>query len=103
MSDLADRTIERALAAAIAERTPEDAPRGFAVIALGKLGGRELNYSSDVDLIYLYDPETLPRSRARSRTRRRCGSPSGSPSCCRSGPRTAMPSGSTSGCGRRPK
>ena len=27
----------------------------FAIIALGKLGARELNYSSDVDLIYIYD------------------------------------------------
>ncbi len=61
LSDLADRTLERALTAAIAERTPEEAPRGFAILALGKLGGRELNYSSDVDLIYLYDPATLPR------------------------------------------
>jgi len=32
----------------------------FAVIALGKLGGQELNYSSDIDLLYLYsrDGET---------------------------------------------
>jgi glutamate-ammonia-ligase adenylyltransferase len=30
---------------------------GFAVIALGKLGGMELNYSSDVDLIYVYEEE----------------------------------------------
>ena len=29
----------------------------FAVLALGKLGGHELNYSSDVDLIFLYDEE----------------------------------------------
>ena len=29
----------------------------FAILALGKLGGRELNYSSDVDLIFLYDEE----------------------------------------------
>jgi len=29
---------------------------GLVVLALGKLGGRELNYSSDVDLIVLYDP-----------------------------------------------
>jgi glutamate-ammonia-ligase adenylyltransferase len=29
---------------------------GFAVLAMGKLGARELNYSSDVDLILLYDP-----------------------------------------------
>ncbi|HMG48896.1 MAG TPA: bifunctional [glutamate--ammonia ligase]-adenylyl-L-tyrosine phosphorylase/[glutamate--ammonia-ligase] adenylyltransferase [Allosphingosinicella sp.] len=61
LSGLADRQLERALAAAIAERTPEAAPRGFAILGLGKLGGRELNYSSDVDLIFLYDPETLPR------------------------------------------
>ena len=41
------------------------APQGFAVIALGKLGGRELNYSSDVDLLFLYDPETLAAEAAR--------------------------------------
>ncbi len=33
---------------------------GFSVIAMGKLGGRELNYSSDIDLLFLAkgDPET---------------------------------------------
>ena len=60
LSDLADRILDRAVATAIGERTPDVECRGFAVIALGKLGGRELNYSSDVDLIYLYDPRTLP-------------------------------------------
>jgi glutamate-ammonia-ligase adenylyltransferase len=29
----------------------------FAVLALGKLGGNELNYSSDVDLVYVYGEE----------------------------------------------
>src|SRR3984893_16031540 len=29
----------------------------FAILAMGKLGGRELNYSSDVDLIFLYSEE----------------------------------------------
>ncbi|MGQ0613691.1 MAG: bifunctional [glutamate--ammonia ligase]-adenylyl-L-tyrosine phosphorylase/[glutamate--ammonia-ligase] adenylyltransferase [Planctomycetaceae bacterium] len=29
-------------------------PVGMAVIAMGKLGGSELNYSSDIDLVYLY-------------------------------------------------
>ncbi len=29
----------------------------FAVIALGKLGGTELNYSSDIDLMYVYSAE----------------------------------------------
>lgn len=35
-------------------------PAGFAVIAMGKLGGEELNFSSDVDLMYVYtaDGET---------------------------------------------
>ena len=30
---------------------------GFAVIGLGKLGGNELNYSSDVDLLFVYGEE----------------------------------------------
>ena len=29
----------------------------FAVIAYGKLGGKELGYASDLDLIFLYDDE----------------------------------------------
>lgn len=33
-----------------------EVPR-FAVIAYGKLGGKELGYASDLDLIYLYDDE----------------------------------------------
>ena len=38
-------------------------PDAFVVIGMGKLGGRELNYSSDVDLIYLYDaPDDAPTS-----------------------------------------
>jgi len=32
-------------------------PARFAVVSLGKLGGEELNYSSDVDLLFLYDGE----------------------------------------------
>ncbi|MBN9561033.1 MAG: bifunctional [glutamine synthetase] adenylyltransferase/[glutamine synthetase]-adenylyl-L-tyrosine phosphorylase [Alphaproteobacteria bacterium] len=38
---------------------PDDPERasGFAVLGMGKLGARELNYSSDVDLIVLYDPD----------------------------------------------
>jgi [glutamine synthetase] adenylyltransferase / [glutamine synthetase]-adenylyl-L-tyrosine phosphorylase len=30
---------------------------GFCVLGLGKLGGRELNYSSDVDVVFLYEEE----------------------------------------------
>jgi len=32
---------------------------GLIVLGMGKLGGRELNYSSDVDLIVFYDPERV--------------------------------------------
>ncbi|HTV87785.1 MAG TPA: bifunctional [glutamine synthetase] adenylyltransferase/[glutamine synthetase]-adenylyl-L-tyrosine phosphorylase, partial [Stellaceae bacterium] len=43
---------------------PGDPERGsgFIVLAMGKLGGEELNYSSDIDLILLYDPADLPQS-----------------------------------------
>jgi glutamate-ammonia-ligase adenylyltransferase len=61
LSDLADRALDRSVTAAIEERTPGEAARGFAVIALGKHGSRELNYSSDVDLLFLFHPRTLPR------------------------------------------
>ncbi|HYZ88813.1 MAG TPA: bifunctional [glutamate--ammonia ligase]-adenylyl-L-tyrosine phosphorylase/[glutamate--ammonia-ligase] adenylyltransferase, partial [Myxococcales bacterium] len=30
-------------------------PSGFCVLGMGKLGGTELNFSSDVDLLYVYD------------------------------------------------
>ena len=61
LSDFADRAIDSALVAAIAERVPDAPPHGVTVLALGKLGSRELNYSSDVDLILLFDPATMPR------------------------------------------
>ncbi len=32
-------------------------PVGFVVLALGKHGGRELNYSSDIDVLYLYEDD----------------------------------------------
>jgi [glutamine synthetase] adenylyltransferase / [glutamine synthetase]-adenylyl-L-tyrosine phosphorylase len=61
LSDFADAAIDRGLAQAIRERVRDAACEGFAVIAMGKLGSRELNYSSDVDLILLFDPERLPK------------------------------------------
>ncbi len=33
---------------------------GFTVLALGKHGARELNYSSDIDVVVLYDPAVAP-------------------------------------------
>jgi glutamate-ammonia-ligase adenylyltransferase len=50
LSDLADACLAAALDAAASDtRTPPPA-----LLALGKLGGRELNFSSDVDLLFLY-------------------------------------------------
>ena len=55
LSDLADAALEGALA--IARREVEGSGHvRFAVIGMGKLGARELNYVSDVDLIYVVEP-----------------------------------------------
>ena len=56
LSELADRTLALALAecwSALKEKhqpTPQ-----FAIIAYGKLGGKELGYASDLDLVFIYD------------------------------------------------
>jgi len=68
ISFLADALIEAAYQAAcklVSQRFGNPTPRSsrngktaaprFSVIALGKLGGSELNYSSDIDLMFLYD------------------------------------------------
>ncbi len=63
ISHLADAIVEAAVLAArtklAARSAGGDAPGGadgrFVVLALGKLGGVELNYSSDIDLLFIYD------------------------------------------------
>jgi glutamate-ammonia-ligase adenylyltransferase len=52
LSELADRCLHAGLSCA-AHEVGVEAP---ALFALGKLGGRELNFSSDVDLLFLYHP-----------------------------------------------
>ncbi|HEX4846505.1 MAG TPA: bifunctional [glutamine synthetase] adenylyltransferase/[glutamine synthetase]-adenylyl-L-tyrosine phosphorylase, partial [Novosphingobium sp.] len=61
LSGFADRALDTAIAAAIRARVPDAEPAGFIALALGKHGAEELNYSSDIDPILLYDPATLPR------------------------------------------
>ena len=61
LSDFADATLDLAIRTAMAEYKPGAPPQGLTAIALGKHGSRELNYSSDIDPILLFDPETLPR------------------------------------------
>jgi [glutamine synthetase] adenylyltransferase / [glutamine synthetase]-adenylyl-L-tyrosine phosphorylase len=64
LSHFADHALDLALAAAFEAIVPGAAPQGFAIIALGKHGSGELNYSSDIDPILIFDPETIP-TRAR--------------------------------------
>ncbi|MCB2050431.1 MAG: bifunctional [glutamine synthetase] adenylyltransferase/[glutamine synthetase]-adenylyl-L-tyrosine phosphorylase [Novosphingobium sp.] len=61
LSAFADRALDHAIAAAICDRVPDAEPQGFSALALGKHGAQELNYSSDIDPILLYDPGRLPR------------------------------------------
>lgn len=76
LSDFADRSLDEALADIYATRYPDANLAGFAVIGLGKHGSRELNYSSDIDPIFIYDPEKFPRGDAKSRAMRPGGSAS---------------------------
>lgn len=62
LTALADAIVETALARIEAQLigefgkplTPDGREARFSVIALGKMGGNELNYSSDIDLMFLY-------------------------------------------------
>ncbi|SNR24363.1 glutamine-synthetase adenylyltransferase [Paracoccus sediminis] len=62
LSDLADRAVDLALRVHVAQERrrgklpPSDADSGgLFALAMGKGGARELNYSSDIDLIVLFD------------------------------------------------
>ena len=59
LADLADATVECALALARGEVPGWERCR-LGIIALGKTGARELNYVSDVDVLYLAEPAILP-------------------------------------------
>ena len=59
LSDLADETVAFTIENArseLAAKFPGIEEVSLAVIALGKWGGRELNYSSDIDLLFVYAP-----------------------------------------------
>lgn len=69
LSNLADTILEYALRLAVQEMdnrfgSPQETdeksrlrPATFCIVALGKLGSKELNYSSDIDLLFLYSNE----------------------------------------------
>jgi glutamate-ammonia-ligase adenylyltransferase len=65
ISDLAESVLATGLRAAHAElqprfgvpRTASGEAAQFLVVGMGKLGGRELNVSSDIDLVFVYDDD----------------------------------------------
>ena len=70
LTDFADAAIRCAVAHVLRDGADagafrlasEDEPEtdsGYVVLAMGKLGARELNYSSDIDVIVLYDAEII--------------------------------------------
>jgi glutamate-ammonia-ligase adenylyltransferase len=70
LSDLADAALGAASAFllrqaaasgafALADSARPEHGSGLVILGVGKLGARELNYSSDIDLIVLYDPERI--------------------------------------------
>jgi len=66
-SEFADATLERALELSWREAAkqhrlnlPDGRVPGLFILGLGKLGGYDLNFSSDVDLIAFFDTDTLP-------------------------------------------
>jgi Glutamine synthetase adenylyltransferase len=61
LSAFADRALDAAIIEGIRRRAPDSEPAGFLALALGKHGAGELNYSSDIDPILLFDPDLLPR------------------------------------------
>ena len=76
LTQLADAAVQSALRLAVGaawasgrlgERRDSDDLLGLFVLAMGKMGARELNYSSDVDLIVLFDLDVLPVEGSRAK------------------------------------
>ncbi len=58
LSAAAEASLEAATRRALGD---VDSPvEGLSIVAMGKLGGRELSYGSDLDVLFLYDPEAAP-------------------------------------------
>ena len=76
--EIVDADLRRQYGVPMHKRQGKWVETGFAVMGMGKLGGRELNYSSDVDLIYVYashDGETRASRGKRMASRQRSAFP----------------------------
>lgn len=76
MTDLAEECVSRAVAMASREMAArfgepvgqDGTKQDLLVVAMGKLGGSELNVSSDIDLVFVYDEDGRTQSEAGRRT-----------------------------------
>ena len=59
VAQFADAAVEGALQAAVRTAKLSGGVKGIAAIAMGKHGAHELNYSSDIDLVMLFDVEAM--------------------------------------------
>ena len=66
LSRFADDACNAALRDSMRDVTGVDGSAGMALLALGKHGGGEVNYSSDIDPILIHDPDRLPPHPRRS-------------------------------------
>ncbi|MEO0713930.1 MAG: bifunctional [glutamine synthetase] adenylyltransferase/[glutamine synthetase]-adenylyl-L-tyrosine phosphorylase [Pseudomonadota bacterium] len=57
ITDFADAALDAALRSCCEKRRID--PGGLFLVALGKMGAHELNYSSDIDVVALYDPHVF--------------------------------------------
>ncbi|MBK8253942.1 MAG: bifunctional [glutamate--ammonia ligase]-adenylyl-L-tyrosine phosphorylase/[glutamate--ammonia-ligase] adenylyltransferase [Polyangiaceae bacterium] len=60
LSALADACLEVSVHQAL-DLGPDAQIQGLSVIAMGKLGGREIGYGSDLDVIFVFDPAAAPK------------------------------------------
>jgi [glutamine synthetase] adenylyltransferase / [glutamine synthetase]-adenylyl-L-tyrosine phosphorylase len=63
LADLADGVLSAALETATEDAGGAGAGARVAVLAMGKLGGRELNYVSDVDVLFVHDGDAAAAER----------------------------------------
>jgi [glutamine synthetase] adenylyltransferase / [glutamine synthetase]-adenylyl-L-tyrosine phosphorylase len=70
LADLADACLEAALVVA-ADSGDEPAPMRLAVLGMGKLGGTELNYVSDIDVLFCHEPVAGAEAEAAARAAER--------------------------------
>jgi glutamate-ammonia-ligase adenylyltransferase len=60
LTQVADSAVSAAIQFLLRRAYGKAVPSGYFILALGKMGAFELNYSSDIDLMVFYDPSAAP-------------------------------------------